>query len=95
MDLDLYVNHGSDIVLSNGRVIADYSSTGPGGIESVVITPDSTPPLMEGTYFIGFVIWTTGVPSSEPLPRQSTRPMSPYLRFRFRFPRSLSLRRRA
>ena len=64
MDLDLYVNHGSDIVLSNGRVIADYSSTGPGGIESVVITPDSTPPLMEGTYFIGFVIWTTGVPSS-------------------------------
>ncbi len=63
-DLDLYVNHGSDIVLSNGRVISDYSSTGPGGVESIVITPNSRPPLMAGTYFIGFVIWTTGVPSS-------------------------------
>ena len=63
-DLDLYVNHGSDIVLSDGRVVADYSSTGPGGVESIVITPDSSPPLVAGTYFIGFVIWTTGVPSS-------------------------------
>ena len=63
-NLDLYVNHGSDIVLSNGNVIADYDSTGPGGIESVVITPDSRPPLMEGTYFISLLIWTTGVPPS-------------------------------
>ena len=38
VDVDLHVNHGSDAVLSDGRIVSDHSSTGAFGNESVYIT---------------------------------------------------------
>ena len=60
-DVDLYVNRGSDPVLSNGRIISDYSSTNASGDESIVVTPQSSPSLQGGTHFIAFALFTTGV----------------------------------
>ena len=60
-NVDLYVNRGSEPVLSHGKIIADYSSTSPSGNESIVVTPQSAVPLQGGTHFIAFVLYTTGV----------------------------------
>ena len=60
-DVDLYVNRGSEPVLSDGKIISDYSSTSPSGNESIVVTPQSAVPLQDGTHFIAFVLYTTGV----------------------------------
>ena len=60
-NVDLYVNHGSDPVLSDGRIISDYSSTNASGDESIVVTPQSSPSLQGGTHFIAFALFTTGV----------------------------------
>ncbi len=60
VDVDLHVNHGSDAILSDGRVVSDHSSEDPFGDESVYITRRTDPPLRAGTYFISFTLWTTG-----------------------------------
>ena len=60
VDVDLHVNHGSDAILSDGRVVSDHSSEDPLGDESVYITRRTDPPLRAGTYFISFTLWTTG-----------------------------------
>ncbi len=61
VDVDLHMRLGEDPILSRGRVVSHHSSTGPGGRESITITPESHPPLESGTYFVALVIWTAGV----------------------------------
>ena len=52
-EIDLFVRFDSEPVRGPGRsVIADYSSTNPGGQEQIEITTESTPPLQGGRYFI-------------------------------------------
>ena len=84
-DVDLYVNRGSDPVLSDGRIISDYSSTNASGDESIVVTPQSIPSLQGGTHFIAFALFTTGVEVTATIdavvevPRPSIpRPAGPY-----------------
>ena len=84
-DVDLYVNRGSDPVLSDGRIISDYSSTNASGDESIVVTPQSSPSLQGGTHFIAFALFTTGVEVTATIdavvevPRPSIpRPAGPY-----------------
>ena len=70
-DVDLYANHirrpsgPSRILGENNEEIAGYESqylsTGPGGNESITITPESSPPLEPGLYFIAINVRTVGV----------------------------------
>jgi len=60
-DVDLYVRHGSDTDVQNGEVVADFNSTGPDGNERITITPDSTPALRSGRYFISLVLYSTDI----------------------------------
>ena len=57
-DVDLYVRAGEVPRASSGAVQADYSSEGDTGDETIVITPQSTPPLRAGTYFIALGVFT-------------------------------------
>ena len=84
-NVKLYVNRGSDPVLSDGRIISDYSSTNASGDESIVVTPQSSPSLQGGTHFIAFALFTTGVEVTATIdavvevPRPSIpRPAGPY-----------------
>ncbi len=60
VDTDLYVRFGGEPDLASGRVVADYSSIGDNGLETITITSNSTPPLQAGTYYITLAIFTTG-----------------------------------
>jgi uncharacterized protein (TIGR03437 family) len=60
-DVDLYVRFGAEPVVTDGRVTADFRSTSDGGNETIVITSASSPPLQPGSYFIGLVLFTTGL----------------------------------
>ncbi len=59
VDIDLYVRHGAKPELSDTMIVSDYSATLPTGDETIVITPQSKPPLQSGTYFITFVLFET------------------------------------
>ena len=61
VDIDLYVRHGAKPELSDTMIVSDYSATLPTGDETIVITPQSKPPLQSGTYFITFVLFETFV----------------------------------
>ena len=61
VDIDLYVRHGAKPELSDTMIVSDYSSTLPTGEETIVITPQSKPPLQSGTYLITFVLFETDV----------------------------------
>ena len=70
-DVDLYANR--ELYPSGPRRIrgenneeiigykSQYLSTGPGGNESIMITPESSPPLEPGPYFIAINVRTAGV----------------------------------
>ena len=60
-DVDLYVREGSQPVVSGGSVVADYRSESDTGDETIVITPQSNPPLRSGTYFIALGLFTPNV----------------------------------
>lgn len=51
-DVDLYVRFGQRIEVQEGRVVADHISESPTGIETITVTPSSSPPLRAGAYFI-------------------------------------------
>ena len=55
-DVDLYANRGH-----RAGYASQYLSTGPGGNESITITPESSPPLEPGPYFIAINVRTAGV----------------------------------
>ena len=61
VDVDLYVRAAEVPRVSNGAVQADYASEGDTGDETIVITPQSTPPLRAGTYFIALGVFTPNV----------------------------------
>ncbi len=61
VDIDLYVRHGAKPELSDTMIVSDYSATLPTGDETIVITPQSNPPLQSGAYFITFVLFETFV----------------------------------
>ncbi len=50
VDVDLFVRFGEDPGVADGRVVADYSSTGGSGNEEIVIDRYADPPLQTGTY---------------------------------------------
>ncbi|MCS7026591.1 MAG: PPC domain-containing protein [Bryobacteraceae bacterium] len=55
-DVDLYVRRGQNVVLENGRVVADFRSERDGDSnESVVVTP---PQLQPDVYYIAFGVFT-------------------------------------
>ena len=70
-DVDLYANREyrpgdpTRILGENNEEIVGYASkylsTGPGGNESITITPESSPPLGPGLYFIAINVRTAGV----------------------------------
>jgi uncharacterized protein (TIGR03437 family) len=64
VDLDLYVRFGQEVTISAGRPEADYSSTGAGGTETVIVAPQSALPLRAGTYYINLAIFTAGAAAS-------------------------------
>ena len=61
-DVDLYANRGH-----RAGYASQYLSTGPGGNESITITPESSPPLEPGPYFIAINVRTAGVRVKETL----------------------------
>src|SRR5574340_716209 len=55
-DVDLYVRYGSAPNLSDGRVVSDFSSSGPASQETIAISGSS---LKAGTYYIALGLFTT------------------------------------
>lgn len=60
-DVDLYVRYGSPPEVRDGRVVADFSSTGVTGEERITITPGANSPLRSGTYWVAMVVYTPEV----------------------------------
>jgi hypothetical protein len=60
VDVVLFVRAGADIQLLDGNLVADYSSSGDGGDQTIVITPSSTHPLKGGFYYAAFGVLTMG-----------------------------------
>ena len=58
-EVDMYISHGHEVglhALSVGgtpKIEADFESRSPGASERIVIDRNSTPPLVEGMYFVG------------------------------------------
>ena len=61
VDVDLFARFGADNTLSGGTIVTDHRSEGPAGSEQITITPNSSPALRAGTYFITLAMFTTGV----------------------------------
>ena len=60
VDLDLFVRAETPPSVQGGVVQADYRATGATGNETIVMTGSAARPL-QGTYFIGIGVFTTGV----------------------------------
>src|SRR5262249_20414254 len=56
VDVDLFVRFGQDVALSAGRPVADYTSEGPTGDETINI-----PSPQAGTYYIALGVFTPNV----------------------------------
>jgi hypothetical protein len=60
-DVDLYVRAAQRVAPdSSGRPIADYASESETGVESIIVTQSSSPPLTAETYFIAVANWGPG-----------------------------------
>lgn len=59
-DLELLVRFAANPDLQNGSVVTDYRHRNRAGNERIVITPQSTPPLQAGTYYVAIGVFTTG-----------------------------------
>jgi hypothetical protein len=62
-DVDLYVRSGQRVTIGSSGPVADYVSDSPTGVESVTITPSSSPSLRAGTYFIAVANFGPGAAS--------------------------------
>lgn len=63
-DVDLYVRAGQRVAPdASGRPIADYTSESETGVESVIVTQSSSPPLTAETYYIAVANWGPGAAS--------------------------------
>jgi hypothetical protein len=54
-DVDMFVTFGDLGRVVNGKAVADFSSEGPDGNESITISTTTSPALKPGVYFIQFV----------------------------------------
>ena len=61
VDVDLFVRHGENNTIQDGRVVFDHGSRNPDGNERIGITRRSDPPLRAGTYFVSVLVYDTGV----------------------------------
>ncbi len=61
VDVALFVRHGEDNTIQDGRVVFDHVSRNPTGNERIGITRRSDPPLRSGTYFVSVGVFATGV----------------------------------
>ena len=61
VDVALFVRHGEDNTIQDGRVVFDHGSRKPDGNERIGITRRSDPPLRAGTYFVSIAVFDTGV----------------------------------
>src|SRR5713226_52453 len=53
--IDLVMRYGSDVGFTGtSRLFYDYIAAGGVGKKQIVVDPRSTPPLLPGTYYIGF-----------------------------------------
>ena len=62
-DVALRVRYGEDNAVQDGRLVTDHAANAVrgAGIEKIVITPSSDPPLRSGTYFVSVSVFDTGV----------------------------------
>ncbi len=60
VNVSLFARFGSEPTVSSGSVVADHTSNSPGGQQLIAITPQSTPSLRTGTYFIALGLLTPG-----------------------------------
>jgi len=58
VDMDLYMRRGTDVALVQGQVVSDRSDTTVGGIKTIIIR--NTDGLREGTYYVSFLVYSTG-----------------------------------
>lgn len=58
VDVDLYARFGTEAVVQNQAVLADFRSEGAAGSELITISPSSSPALRPGTYFIHLGVFT-------------------------------------
>ena len=61
VDVVLFVRHGEDNGIQDGRVVFDHGSRNPIGDERIAITRRSAPPLRAGTYFVSVLLFDTDV----------------------------------
>ena len=59
-ELDLYVRFGTRVMLVDGSFVGDFKAETEGNSESITITPNSSPPLQAGTYYIGVINYGPG-----------------------------------
>ena len=62
-DVDLYVRAGQRVTISSSGPQADFVSDSPNSVESVTISPSSSPPLLVGTYYIAVANFGPGAAS--------------------------------
>lgn len=61
VDVDLYARRGQDVTILDGRVAAEYRSEGFDGNETLVITSQSQPALVAGTYYIALAVLDSNI----------------------------------
>jgi uncharacterized protein (TIGR03437 family) len=59
-DVDLHVRFGNRIVVQNGAIVADFKSETTTNNESIIITPNGSPALQAGAYYIAVANWGSG-----------------------------------
>jgi uncharacterized protein (TIGR03437 family) len=59
-DLDLYARFGSRVVVQNGFPVGDFKSVSDNYYESITITPESSPALQAGVYYLMVVNYGPG-----------------------------------
>ena len=65
-DVDLYVRFNQRVASnSSGRPVVDYVSESPTGVESLIITPSSSPQLRAGVYYVAVANYGPGAASFE------------------------------
>ncbi len=61
-DVDLLVRYNAEVGMSGtGPLLYDYRTSGGPGNKEIVITPQSSPPLQSGTYYIAFLVNSTDI----------------------------------
>jgi hypothetical protein len=61
VDVDLFTRFGQDITIEGNRLIADHSSEGFDGNETISIDAGTAPALRPGTYYIALTVLTRNV----------------------------------